>query len=595
METHRRRAANIWLWASLLCACIVLCSASSEKQYAAVIDAGSSGSRMHIYSYVTVPDKKYPDVDMPPSIKKITPGLSTYATDPSKAGDSITELVEFAKGTVPEKLISITPIFLLATAGLRMLPNVTADAIILSVAAVLSKSGFAFKEGQARVLPGNYEGFYAWLAINYVNGALEKAAEGDTRAAPLVNLIELGGASMQVSYMPLDRTLEAPYSSTISLPGIARSMYVRSFLGAGLDAARSQADLLLENGQDPCLPQGYKDGNRTGLGNPELCYKLALKVLPRQGCNSSVAYCQDKQTAKTPRLTGVFQGVENFYYLTQYLQLEEEAGIVEIEEAGAEFCGKTWEEVTRLANTNSWQMDYARRVCFSSMYIYALLADFFAMDEEDALELRLNNTVVEPDSGRTLEPQWVLGAVLVEAALGKTDVIKPASTAAATLPIAGFDNPWIYDDEYDDEELYNEGYEYGYDYEDYGDYLPVSVAAAKTGAPSTGSSVAVATTALPAPLVIRRGRGQRPVWRGEHFVAALMVLSLFGLLAMLVIWHRELLLMPVRAVEMAGKGEESSPRRRSGNGEDVEAGDSTRLLEDEVSVRGVRGVLHRVK
>lgn len=66
-------------------------------QYAVVIDAGSSGSRVHVYSHTRDAGSRFPTVDLPDLQMKIQPGLSAYAPTGEGAGESLWPLVEFAK------------------------------------------------------------------------------------------------------------------------------------------------------------------------------------------------------------------------------------------------------------------------------------------------------------------------------------------------------------------------------------------------------------------------------------------------------------------------------------------------------------------
>ena len=53
-------------------------------EYALVIDAGSSGSRIHVYRYVWDAQAvhSFPKIELPDKKFKITPGLSSFASNP---------------------------------------------------------------------------------------------------------------------------------------------------------------------------------------------------------------------------------------------------------------------------------------------------------------------------------------------------------------------------------------------------------------------------------------------------------------------------------------------------------------------------------
>ena len=61
------------------------------------------------------------------------PGLSFYATDPASAVDSVRVLLSKAQNVVSRHLRPHTPLVLKATAGLRLLTDEQADAILQQV------------------------------------------------------------------------------------------------------------------------------------------------------------------------------------------------------------------------------------------------------------------------------------------------------------------------------------------------------------------------------------------------------------------------------------------------------------------------------
>jgi len=78
--------------------------------YAIVIDGGSSGSRVHVYS-MHVEHGKMPRLKAKEAVLKVQPGLSTFSEDPSKAGESLRPgltLVHFP--AQPEPLLSLTTV-----------------------------------------------------------------------------------------------------------------------------------------------------------------------------------------------------------------------------------------------------------------------------------------------------------------------------------------------------------------------------------------------------------------------------------------------------------------------------------------------------
>lgn len=140
-----------------------------ETAYMVMVDAGSSGSRAHVFNLrwklagvhagVLEADVKLPDVELPSKKLKIEPGLSSYEHSPSAAGGSLLGLIEFAKTHVPRAHWSSTPFVVAATAGLRLLPPQTATAILDSCEHTLrTNSPFLISLDNVVLLSGEDEG-----------------------------------------------------------------------------------------------------------------------------------------------------------------------------------------------------------------------------------------------------------------------------------------------------------------------------------------------------------------------------------------------------------------------------------------------------
>lgn len=73
---------------------------------------------------------------------------------------------------VPAERWASTPVLLVATAGLRMLPAAKSHAILTEARKELAASGLQFMADWASIASGQDEGLYAWIAANYASGAL---------------------------------------------------------------------------------------------------------------------------------------------------------------------------------------------------------------------------------------------------------------------------------------------------------------------------------------------------------------------------------------------------------------------------------------
>lgn len=74
---------------------------------------------------------------------------------------------------VPSHVQSDTPVYMLATAGLRLLSHQQAQDLLRTCSAAIMATPFKHSSEQSQVISGDAEGLYAWAAVNYVTGALE--------------------------------------------------------------------------------------------------------------------------------------------------------------------------------------------------------------------------------------------------------------------------------------------------------------------------------------------------------------------------------------------------------------------------------------
>jgi hypothetical protein len=118
--------------------------AEGELVHSVIIDAGSTGSRVSVYTFRKQPPAAANTGTTNSSSTSngtqlllvgagyhaVTPGLSSFAGDPEAAAESLEPLVAVAVKAVPESAQPVTGLSLKATAGLRLLPGDKADAIL---------------------------------------------------------------------------------------------------------------------------------------------------------------------------------------------------------------------------------------------------------------------------------------------------------------------------------------------------------------------------------------------------------------------------------------------------------------------------------
>ncbi|KAK2077283.1 hypothetical protein QBZ16_004917 [Prototheca wickerhamii] len=233
-----------------------LTKGSVDARYSVVIDAGSTGSRVHIFKFLTTSAGAL-DLQFD-KFEQLKPGLSAHAADPQAAAASLKPLLALAQEVIPAALHASTRVSVGATAGLRLLPGDSAEQILQAVRALLKTYPFQSSDADVKILTGADEGAFAWLTLNYLLGHLGEH-EDKTVAA-----IDLGGGSVQEAFaMTKEEATAAPHANyTTVMTGGGRDyhVYVYSYLGYGLMAGR--AGILAVGPKDgqahPCLPAAYK-------------------------------------------------------------------------------------------------------------------------------------------------------------------------------------------------------------------------------------------------------------------------------------------------------------------------------------------------
>ncbi|KAH0623853.1 hypothetical protein JD844_007022 [Phrynosoma platyrhinos] len=249
------------------------------------------------------------------------PGISGYASEVGKAGPSLKHCMDEAKEIVPQTKHHETPVYLGATAGMRLLSIEDADTaknVLSGVEETLRSYPFRFQG--ARILSGEEEGAYGWITLNYLLGNFKESIwpsflpriffrTGTTGA------LDLGGASTQITFVPDQKKIESSeYMVNFYLYGKNYTVYTHSFLCYGKDQAlrlKMLNDVLHSSTgtvQDPCFQQGYERTvniadlrtnpctassfkaplystlHIVGTGNYEMCLKSIENIFNIVGC-----------------------------------------------------------------------------------------------------------------------------------------------------------------------------------------------------------------------------------------------------------------------------------------------------------------------
>lgn len=278
-------------------------------QYALMIDAGSTGSRIHIYKFNNCgasPEYEY-------EVFKMTkPGLSSYKGRPVDAAASLDVLLDEALAIVPESLRKCTPVAVKATAGLRLLGPEQSDSILNAVRHHLhEKYPFPLDDREGVVImDGKDEGVFAWITANYLLNTIRADTPSGT---PPYAVLDLGGGSTQIVFEPSfdtsrpdSRLEEGEHKYDLKFGGNDHVLYQHSYLGYGLMSARKSVHQLVD------FMSTIRPSSKAGeiVGNP--CLSKGTQ---------RVVEIEDERSKKDYNVTMAGQDVGGFEACNRIVQL----------------------------------------------------------------------------------------------------------------------------------------------------------------------------------------------------------------------------------------------------------------------------------
>lgn len=141
--------------------------------YVLVLDAGSTGTRIHVYKFRSTTDNDNGETFVLKNeiFKERKPGLSSFADQISKAEDQINELLQIADHSVSRFKHRSTPLVLRATAGLRLISEVKQKLLLEAVSKTFDKYGFYRPKLDIAIMNETEEGIDAWLTLVYLKGS----------------------------------------------------------------------------------------------------------------------------------------------------------------------------------------------------------------------------------------------------------------------------------------------------------------------------------------------------------------------------------------------------------------------------------------
>jgi Golgi apyrase len=408
-------------------------------RYGVVLDAGSSGTRVHIYRWLNnnAARNKATDAQLHslPVIetdkkwtKKIHPGISTFGEHPHQVGpEHLDKLLSHALKHVPLDEVPNTPLFLLATAGMRILPERQRKEVLNEVCQFArSTTDFQLPDCDlhVQVIPGETEGLYGWVAANYLLGGFDRPQDHQHgKGHSTYGFLDMGGASAQIAFAP-NATEAEKHADDLTLlrlrtldgTPIEHKVFVTTWLGFGVNQARERyVKALLDSSDekelpDPCLPAGLKvevtkEGKSidsddddddddepkpkaaaelVGTGRFSECLHQTYPLLEKEKeCTDSPCLINGQHVPAIDFSVNHFVGVSEYWHTTheifEHKHKDKAYDFKTYQERVNEFCNQDWKSIEKGVKKQKWgkkvDLDKAREVCFKASWIISMLHD----------------------------------------------------------------------------------------------------------------------------------------------------------------------------------------------------------------------------
>lgn len=370
----------------------------ANHQCIAVVDAGSTGSRLHIFAY-DMDETKTPAHINEIWAKKIKPGFATLDTSQATIEPYLGSLFAGAPGQQ-------IPVYFYATAGMRLMPQAKQNLYYQHLRHWFSQNT-NWQLRESKTITGEDEALYDWLSVNYHLGTL-KSAPNDA-----VGVLDIGGASTQIAFPIHDGTnLDKNSQISLKLYNQRINLFVHSFLGLGQNEMSHQA---LDSVS--CFTNNYPlpNGN-VGQGNASECaMELSTLINGVHKVNNIVQPTLMSNPVHTwYALGGITYTAESkpFQFPSHQLTAQEF-----LQQANSLTCNPSWEELSNQFPNN----EYVDAYCLLPAFYYALMVDGYGFSP--------NQTVNYMSASVDLD--WTLGVVLHHPGYNSSN--EKSSTCSSTI------------------------------------------------------------------------------------------------------------------------------------------------------------------
>ncbi|XP_040260789.1 ectonucleoside triphosphate diphosphohydrolase 2 [Bufo bufo] len=412
-----------------------------KYKYGIVLDAGSSHTALFIYKWPADKENDTGIVSEHSMCDVHGPGISSYWENPPEAGKSLETCLQQAVSDIPSSRHSITPLYLGATAGMRLLNwtnEKASDNVLEAVSSTLKSYPFEFRG--AKILSGQDEGVFGWVTANYLMESFIKYSWVGRWFQPrkgTLGAMDLGGASTQITFETSDKIDNPENEMNLRLYGQSYRVYTHSFLCYGRDQVlkRVLSKVLKEQGyssnvQNPCWPKNYDSSltlgdvyespctqsekppnydssqsiQMSGSGDGVQCRGIVDSIFQFTDCPySSCSFDKIFQ----PKVTGKFIAFAAYFYTVDFMKSVMKMPVDSLDDlrmATDAICTSRFDELSSKAP--SGLKKHLNGYCATANFIYLLTSKGYKFDNDT-----FPNIVFQKKAGDT-SIGWALGYML---------------------------------------------------------------------------------------------------------------------------------------------------------------------------------------
>jgi len=399
-------------------------------RWGVILDAGSSGTRVHVYRWLNAARARQEAdaeelLELPKLetkahyTKKIKPGVSTFGDRPGDVGpEHLQQLLDHALDIVPNDQVKDTPIFLMATAGVRLLEPLKQKALLDEICSYAQKhTEFSLPDCDLhiQVIPGETEGLYGWIAANYLLGGFNSPEQHNHgKGHHTYGFLDMGGASAQIAFAP-NSTEAEKHANDLKLLRIRilngdaaeYKVFTTTWLGFGVNQARERyVEALMDSTYtksahelpDPCLPSGLKttlkgqvvdstkskDPVLVGTGLFDECLKQTYPLLDKDApCADAPCLLHGQHVPAIDFEVNHFVGVSEYWHTThevfEMAHKDKAYDFTTYQRMVKDFCSEEWEDIEASVAAGKWgkkvDAKIAQEVCFKASWLINVLHD----------------------------------------------------------------------------------------------------------------------------------------------------------------------------------------------------------------------------